>query len=45
VLTGVGVDVSKFFEVGGRAGVLKPGEGAESESEKFDSAHLWRMYS
>jgi len=39
VLTGVGVDVSKFFGVG--AGVLKCGAGAESESEKCDSAHLW----
>ena len=39
VLTGVGVDVSKFFGVG--AGVLKHGAGAESESEKCDSAHLW----
>jgi len=38
VLTGVGVDVSKFFGV--RAGVLKRGAGAESESEKGDSAHL-----
>jgi len=37
VLTGVGVDVSKFFEVG--AAVLKPEAGAESESEKWDSAH------
>jgi len=37
VLTGVGVDVSKFFGVG--AGVLKYGAGAESESEKRDSAH------
>jgi len=36
VLTGVGVDVSKF--VG--AGVLNRGAGAESESEKGDSAHL-----
>ena len=32
VLTGVGVDVSKIFGVGA---------GAESESEKCDSAHLW----
>jgi len=39
VLTGVAVDVFKFFEVG--AGVLKRGTGAESESEKCDSAHLW----
>ena len=39
VLTGVGVDVSKFFGVG--AGVLKRGAGVESESEKGDSAHLW----
>jgi len=33
-------DVSKIFGVG--AGVLKRGAGAESESEKCDSAHLWR---
>jgi len=39
VLTGVGVDISKFFGVG--AGVLQRGTGAESESEKCDSAHLW----
>jgi len=39
VLTGVGVDVSKFFGVG--AVVLKRGTGAESESEKSDSTHLW----
>jgi len=39
VLTGVGVDVSKFFGVG--AGVLKRGARAESESEKCDSAQLW----
>ena len=39
ILTGVGVDVSKFFRVG--AGVLKCGAGAESESEICDSAHLW----
>ena len=32
MLTGVGVDVSKFFRVGARA---------ESESEKCDSVHLW----
>jgi len=38
VLTGVRVDVSKFFGVG--AGVLKCGAGAESESEKCDSTHL-----
>jgi len=38
VLTGVRVDVSKFFRVG--AGVLKRGAGAESESEKCDSTHL-----
>jgi len=36
VLTGVGVNVSKFFIVG--AGVLK--RGVESESEKGDSTHL-----
>jgi len=41
VLTGVGVDVSKFFWVGAGAGVLKRGAGAELESEKDDSAHLW----
>jgi len=40
VLTGVGVDASKFFGVG--AGVLKCGAGAESESEKCDSTHLCR---
>jgi len=39
VLTGVRVDVSKIFGVG--AGVLKRAPGAESESEKCDSAHLW----
>jgi len=39
VLTGVGVEVSKFFGVG--AGVLKPEAGAKSESDKCDSAHLW----
>jgi len=38
VLTGVGVDVSKFFRVG--AVVLTHGAGAEPESEKCDSAHL-----
>jgi len=38
VLTRVGVDVSKFFGVG--AVVLKPEAGAESESEKCNSAHL-----
>jgi len=38
VLTGVGVDVSKFFGVGPR--VLKHGAGAKSESENCDSAHL-----
>jgi len=42
VLTGVGVYVPQFFGVGGGgAGVLKRGAGAESESEKCDSAHLW----
>jgi len=40
VLTGVGVDVSKFFGVG--AGASKRGAGMESESQKCDSAHLWR---
>jgi len=39
VLTGVEVDVSKFFGVG--AGVLNRGAGVDSESEKGDSAHLW----
>jgi len=39
VLTGVGVEGSKFFEVG--AGVLKRGAGVESDSEKCDSSHLW----
>jgi len=39
VLTGVRVSISKFFRVG--AGVLKHGAGAESESEKCDSTHLW----
>jgi len=38
VLTGVGVDVSKFFGVG--AGALKPEAGAESDFEKCASAHL-----
>jgi len=38
VLTGVGVDVSNFFGVG--AGVLKHWAGAESKSEKCDSAHI-----
>jgi len=42
VLTGVGVDVSKFFGAG--AGVLKYGAGVESESEKGDSAHLSFQY-
>jgi len=40
VLTGVGVDVSKIFRVGAGAGVLTHEAGAESESEKCDSAHL-----
>jgi len=40
VLTGVRVDDSKFFGVEAGAGVLKCGAGAESESEKCDSAHL-----
>jgi len=43
VLTGVGVDVSKFFGVGAGAGVLKREAGAELESEKCDSAHLLFM--
>jgi len=41
VLTGV--DVSNFFGVGAGTGVLKRGAGAESESEKCESAHLWRV--
>jgi len=40
VLIGVGVDISKIFGVGAGAGVLKREAGAESESEKCDSAHL-----
>jgi len=42
VSTAVGVDVSKIFRIEARAGVLKCGAGAESESEKLkcDSAHL-----
>ena len=40
VLTGVGVDVSKFFGVASGAGVSKRGAGVVSESEKCDSAHL-----
>jgi len=39
VLTGVGVNVLKFFWVG--AGVLKRGAKAEWDSEKCDSAHLY----
>jgi len=38
VLTGVGVEVSKFCGVGAGAGVSKPEAGAESE--KGNSAHL-----
>jgi len=41
VLTGVGVDVSKFLGVRAGVGVLKRGAGAEPESENCDSAHLW----
>ena len=41
VLTGVGVDVSKFFGVEAGAGVLKHGAGVESESQKCDSAQIW----
>jgi len=41
VLTGVRVDFSKIFGVGAGAGVLKREAGAEPESEKYDSAHLW----
>jgi len=40
VLTGVGGEVPKFCGIGARVGVLKRGAGAESESEKGDSAHL-----
>ena len=40
MLTGVGVDVSKYFSVGAGAGVLKRGAVVELESEKCDSAHL-----
>jgi len=39
VLTGVGVDVSKYFG----AGALKCGAGVESESEKCNSAHLCQL--
>jgi len=39
MLTGVGVEVSKFCEVG--AGVSKPEAGADLESKKGDTAHLW----
>jgi len=39
VLTGIGGDFSNVFGVG--AGVLQRGAGAESESEKCDSTHLW----
>jgi len=42
-LTGVGADVSKICGVGVGAGVLKHGGGGESDPEKCDSAHLWRM--
>jgi len=42
VLTGVGLDLSKFCGVG--AGVLKCGAGAESEPQKCDSAHLWLVF-
>jgi len=38
MLTGVGVDVSKFFRV--RARVIKPDTGAESECENFNSTDL-----
>jgi len=41
VLTGVGADVSKFV----RAGVLKHGAGEKLESEKFDFACLWSVWS
>jgi len=40
VLTGVGVDVSKFLGVGAGVGVLKRGARVESECEKCDSTHL-----
>jgi len=39
VVVGVGVDVLRFFG----AGVFKPKTGAESESKKCDSAHLWSL--
>ena len=37
MLTGVGADVSNFFEVGAGADVLKRGAEAESESVKCTS--------
>jgi len=45
VLTGVGVDGLKYVGAGvfkpeTGAGVFKPERGAESESKKYDSAHL-----
>jgi len=40
LLKRVGVEVSKYCGVEAGAGVLKPEEGAESESEKCDSALL-----
>jgi len=43
MLTGVGVDVSKFFRAGAGVGILKHWAGAESESEKCNSAHLWSV--
>jgi len=41
VLTGVGVDVFKFFAVG--AGVFKENTGAVSVFKKCDSARLWSI--
>jgi len=41
VLAGVGINVLKICGVRSGAGVLKPDAGAESESEKCDSAHHW----
>jgi len=43
VVTRVGVNVSNIFGVGARKGILKHGAGAESESEKCDSAHLFEV--
>jgi len=40
ILTRVRVDVSKFVGVRAGVGILMSEVEAESESEKFDSAHL-----